>query len=287
MKPLAEWPLAGRRLVQGVLTDIDDTLTTHGRLLPEVLAALHALHAAGLRVVAVTGRPTYWAMPLLRLCGFDAVIAENGASAFWLNEHEALQSWFYADAPVRIAHRKSLEALAVELHARFPHVPLADDAPMRVGDLAFDIGENVPPLAPDAVEELLQWMRGKGFFATASSIHAHASLAQFSKQAAAERILRDVLQIDDAAARAGWVFVGDSGNDASMFAHYPMSVGVANVARHLSALPVPPAYVAQAAYGAGFVEIATALLGVVTADGLPGMASGPAQLFSFTAKDTG
>lgn len=260
MKPLADWPSAQRRLVRGVLTDIDDTLTTDGRLAPEVLAALNGLRDAGLPVVAVTGRPTYWALPLLRLCGFDAVIAENGASAFWLDACGMLQSWFYADPATRSAHRQSLEQLAVDLRQRFPQVPIADDAVMRVGDLAFDIGENRPPLPPEAVDELVEWIREKGCFATASSIHAHASLAQFSKQATADRILRDVFHVDDAGARASWVFVGDSGNDASMFAHYPLSVGVANVAGHLAKLQVPPAYVTQASCGAGFVELAYALL---------------------------
>jgi HAD superfamily hydrolase (TIGR01484 family) len=261
MKPLAEWPLAQRRLVRGVLSDIDDTLTTYGRLEPEVLAALQALREAGLKVVAVTGRPTYWAMPLLRLCGFDAVIAENGASAFWLDGKGMLQSWFYADAPTRSAHRSSLETLAAELRVRYPQVPVAEDAAMRVGDLAFDIGENVRPLPAEAVDELLEWIRSRGYFAAASSIHAHASLVQFSKQTAAERMLREVFHVDDDTARASWVFIGDSGNDASMFAHYPMSVGVANVAGHLAKLEVPPAYVTQASYGAGFVEFA----GVLTA----------------------
>ena len=260
MKPLAEWPLAQRRLVRGVLTDIDDTLTTRGRLEPEVLAALNALRDAGLQLVAVTGRPTYWAMPLLRLCGFDAVIAENGASAFWLDDHGMLQSWFYADASTRSVHRQSLEVLAAALLERFPQVKVADDAAMRVGDLAFDIGENVPVLAPEAVSELIDWIRGEGYFATASSIHAHASLAQFSKQAAVEQILREVFHVDDSTARASWIFIGDSGNDASMFAHYPIAIGVANVSGHLAKLPVPPAYITQASCGAGFVEVAGALL---------------------------
>jgi hypothetical protein len=32
LKPLAEFPLAARARIIGVLTDIDDTLTTDGRL---------------------------------------------------------------------------------------------------------------------------------------------------------------------------------------------------------------------------------------------------------------
>src|SRR5206468_813349 len=41
--------------VRGVLTDIDDTLTTEGAIPMGVVAALAALRAAGLPVIAVTG----------------------------------------------------------------------------------------------------------------------------------------------------------------------------------------------------------------------------------------
>lgn len=260
MKPLLDWPRQARSEIRGVLTDIDDTLTTHGRLTPEVLAALARLRQANLQMIAVTGRPTYWALPLLRLCGFDAVIAENGASAFWLDRQGRQQSLFYADAATRHAHRRTLERFAVTLREQFPEVMVAEDAPQRVGDLAFDIGENVPPFAAERVDDILAFMRGQGFFATASSIHAHASLAQFSKQVTSALILNDVFGVDDATAKKHYVFVGDSGNDASMFAHYPHAIGVANIAKFMGRLPMPPAYVTRQACGAGFVEVVDAIL---------------------------
>ncbi|MDB5838969.1 MAG: hypothetical protein JWQ23_921 [Herminiimonas sp.] len=260
MMPLSEWPMQARRAIRGVLTDIDDTLTTGGELTPDVLTALARLRAARVRLIAVTGRPTYWALPLLRLCRFDAVIAENGASAFWLDGEGRQQSLFYADISTRREHRRRLDAFALTLQARFPQVPVADDAPQRVADLAFDIGENMPRLASDQVDEITSFMRAHGFFATASSIHAHASLAAFSKQAMSARILDEVFGTDDASARQQFVFVGDSGNDASMFAHYPNAIGVANIAPFLGGLPVPPAYVTRLACGAGFVEVVNAIL---------------------------
>lgn len=260
MKPLADWPLEQRRGIRGVLTDIDDTLTIGGALTTQVLAALDGLRDAGLHVIAVTGRPTYWALPLLRLCRFDAIIAENGASAFWLDEQGRLQSWFYADAEVRTQHRQALLAFAPLLQQHFPHVPVAEDAPQRIGDLAFDIGENIPALAPAQVDAILDFIRSHGFFATASSIHAHASLAPFSKQRATGRLLREVFGIDDRTACAHYAFVGDSGNDAQMFAHYPQSIGVANVRHHLARLTALPAYVTVQPCGAGFAEVAQTIL---------------------------
>jgi HAD superfamily hydrolase (TIGR01484 family) len=260
VKPLTAWPLQERAAIVGVLTDIDDTLTTHGALTPGVLAALDALRNAGLRLIAVTGRPTYWALPLLKLCRFDGLVAENGASAFWRNRLGREQSLFYADQATRADHREKLNAFSLVLRERFPQIDVADDAPMRIGDLAFNIGEDRPRLAQAEVDTLLQFIRDHGYFATASSIHAHASLAPLSKQAMTQRMLELAFGVDDASARASHAFVGDSGNDASMFAHYPHSVGVANISPHLASMPCAPAWIASSESGAGFIEFAEAIL---------------------------
>ena len=58
MKPLAE--LHGAERLRGLLFDIDDTLTTAGRLTAEAYAALERLQQAGRIVIAVTGRPAGW-----------------------------------------------------------------------------------------------------------------------------------------------------------------------------------------------------------------------------------
>ena len=64
--PLSALPDAAARGVRGVLTDIDDTLTDAGGIDPRALAALEALRAAGIPVVAITGRPKGWSEPFAR-----------------------------------------------------------------------------------------------------------------------------------------------------------------------------------------------------------------------------
>ncbi len=66
-----------RRLaaVRGVLTDIDDTLTSEGAIPMGVVAALAALRAAGLPVIAVTGRPMGWSRAVAEQTPLAAVIA--------------------------------------------------------------------------------------------------------------------------------------------------------------------------------------------------------------------
>ena len=63
MRPLSDWPLAERRNIIGVFTDIDDTLTTEGAITADALASLGALKAAGLQVIPITGRPVGWSEP--------------------------------------------------------------------------------------------------------------------------------------------------------------------------------------------------------------------------------
>ena len=63
-----------------------------------------------------------------------------------------------------------------------------------------------------------------------------------------------------AAERGHFVFAGDSPNDAPMFAFFPHAVGVANVREFGERIATLPAYVTQAAMGAGFAELADFLL---------------------------
>ena len=67
--------------LRGVLTDIDDTLTTEGAITQDALDALAALRAAGLRVIAITGRPAGWSESFAATWPVDAIVAENGAVA--------------------------------------------------------------------------------------------------------------------------------------------------------------------------------------------------------------
>ncbi len=78
-RPLSDVPpdrLAGLR---GVLFDIDDTLTSEGRLTAEAYGALERLHEAGLLTVPVTGRPAGWCDHIARMWPVDAVVGENGS----------------------------------------------------------------------------------------------------------------------------------------------------------------------------------------------------------------
>src|SRR6478752_8579025 len=86
LRPLADMPLSARQRTRGVLADIDDTLSTHGRLSAAAYVALERLRAAGKLVIPITGRPAGWCDHIARMWPVDGVVGENGA--FWFR-HDA------------------------------------------------------------------------------------------------------------------------------------------------------------------------------------------------------
>lgn len=211
MLPLSDWPVQHRAKLVGVFTDIDDTLTTQGAITPDALQALADLKAAGLIVIAITGRPIGWCAPFalgdtaqgITPWPVDAMVAENGALAF------------------------------------------------------------APALTADSV---LEFTRKNG---GSRNGHGHIALSKLYQQEASTRaanyahmqqVVRALFGRDLRAELDHWAFVGDSTNDQLMFEHFPHSVGVANVRRFAPQLTHLPRYIAPSERGAGFAQVAQALL---------------------------
>ena len=88
----------------------------------------------------------------------------------------------------------------------------------------------------------------------------NAWYGEHNKWVGARWIVRELLGRDLAQELDRWVFVGDSGNDQAMFEHFMHSVGVANIARFVPQLTHLPRYVTPSERGAGFAEVARAIL---------------------------
>jgi hydroxymethylpyrimidine pyrophosphatase-like HAD family hydrolase len=72
--------------------------------------------------------------------------------------------------------------------------------------------------------------------------------------------MRERYGLELAQEREQCMFVGDSPNDAPLFAYLPHAVGVANVAAFAGRMRALPAYVTPSRCGAGFAELAQALI---------------------------
>ncbi|MBU1351293.1 MAG: HAD-IIB family hydrolase [Gammaproteobacteria bacterium] len=264
MKPLDHWPTDFQKRITGVFTDIDDTLTTDGTITADALQALADLRAAGIQVILITGRPIGWCKPFMigpadTVWPVDAMVAENGAVAYMQEGAQPLRKLYQQDAATRAANQARMREIADRVTRTVTGVELSRDSAGRETDLAFDYAEFTRH-PPSTVEQVVALLQSEGLQTTMSSIHIHGCFGDFNKWQGACWIVRELLGRDLAQELDRWVFVGDSGNDQAMFEHFTHSVGVANIARFVPQLTHLPRYVTQGERGAGFAEVARAIL---------------------------
>jgi len=290
MLTLSTWPLAERQRITGVFTDIDDTLTTDGAITADALRALGELKAAGLQVIPITGRPVGWSEPFALAWPVDAIVAENGAVA--LRTHRAeppalsmvergassfasinpstgsgrtvLAKFYQQDEATRRANYSRMQQVAQRVVREVPGAGLSQDSRGRETDIAIDHSEFVH-LSPQQIAQAVAIMQSEGMNATVSSIHINGWFGAHNKLEGARWITRELLARDLNAEIERWVYVGDSTNDELMFQAFPNSVGVANIRRFEAALSHKPRYITGGERGAGFAEVAAALLAALLA----------------------
>lgn len=272
LSPLTTWRATQR--ISGLFTDIDDTLTTDGAITPDALQALADLKAAGLSVVAITGRPVGWSEPFALQWPVDAIVAENGAVALrraaaeGLNEIGTQRLWdkrwqlskSYQQAPaVRQRNFARMQEVLAQIEAEVPGARRATDSAGRETDIAIDHSE-FTHLPQEAIDHAVRIMRKAGMNATVSSIHINGWFGDHNKLEGARWIVRELWGRDLDAEMDRWVYVGDSTNDEMMFRHFHHSIGVANIVRFLPSLEHSPRYMTRGERGAGFAEVAQAVL---------------------------
>jgi HAD superfamily hydrolase (TIGR01484 family) len=249
MKPIAEMSAAEAQGLRYVLFDIDDTITTRGKLPAAAYDALWRLKEAGLKVIPITGRPAGWCDLIAREWPVDSVVGENGALVFWeetpdsgsksgdTNRRPVLKQEFHPNA-VRNDH-PVLTRIKERALSEVPGLRLAKDQFARLFDIALDFAEEEPALPLEAAEKVRDIAEAEGAMAKISSIHVNVWMGNYDKLSMTEHFL---------AKRFGWkgegaspgpasaagevLFAGDSPNDEPMFARFPLACGVANVDRY-------------------------------------------------------
>jgi HAD superfamily hydrolase (TIGR01484 family) len=271
VKALSEWPIAQRRQITGVFTDIDDTLTTDGALTPDALQALHDLKAVGLTVIAITGRPVGWSEPFAAAWPVDAIVAENGSVALYREDfsnqiglqgtsdlREALSKSYQLDTATRELNYTRMQQVLTRIESEVQGAMRSTDSAGRETDIAIDHSE-FTQLPPQQIDQIVQIMRSEGMQATVSSIHINGWYGNHNKLQGAHWIVRELFDRDLAQEMHRWVYVGDSTNDQLMFEAFESSIGVANIARFVPGLKHLPRYITVSERGAGFAEVASML----------------------------
>lgn len=256
--PIASLTREEARAIRYVLMDIDDTLTTNGKLPAESYAALWALHRAGLVVIPVTGRPAGWCDMIARQWPVDGVVGENGALVFWENENRRLASMIHPHAVPNTDPR--LIALRDQTLEQVPGARLAHDQFSRLYDIAIDFAEEEPALPLSTAQKIKAIFEQGGAHAKISSIHVNAWMGEYDKLSMAIQYLSAHFGYDDARDASAVIFVGDSPNDEPMFAHFPMACGVSNILKYKGFIRHFPHFVTEHESGAGFAEFTKVLL---------------------------
>jgi len=261
MQPLAELPVSRLVAIRGVFTDLDDTLTTGGRLTAQAYEGLERLRDAGLLVVPVTGRPAGWCDHIARMWPVDAVVGENGA--LWYRYHpraRRMERRYMTPEDARARNEERLAVIASQILAKVPGTAVSADQAFRVTDLAIDVCEDVPPLPAPEVERIVMLMERAGLRAKASSIHVNGWFGDYDKLTTTRTMMQESFGVNLEQNRDAYLFVGDSPNDQPMFGFFPDSVGVANVREYTQRLERPPKFVTSRPAGAGFAELVDRLL---------------------------
>jgi HAD superfamily hydrolase (TIGR01484 family) len=258
MRPLSALRTEEASHLRGVLFDLDDTVLSHGLLTRAAYDALWALREAGLKLVAVTGRPSGWGAVLARQWPVDGCVTENGA-IFVVRDGAGVAVVDACPDEERAARRARLDRLVEEVREKVPEAALTDDVTARRSDVTWDVGER-ERLPEPRIAAIVTLAVRAGARTTRSSVHLHATFDTDDKATGAIRFCASHLSEDAGGARSRFAFVGDSGNDAACFAAFRTTFGVANVRSSLGRFAVTPRYVASSAMGEGFAEIAKEVL---------------------------
>jgi HAD superfamily hydrolase (TIGR01484 family) len=245
--------------VRVLLTDIDGTLTEHGRLPEHSYGSLCELSKAGFQIIPVTGRPAGWCELIARLWPVHGVVGENGAFYFRYDGRK-MKRVFVRAKEERKADRAKLREIRRQVLKEVPGAGIASDQFSRLFDLAVDFCEDVPPLTKKQIARIVEIFEEHGAVAKVSNIHVNGWFGDYDKVSTCKLYLKNEFGFSEKEMKEKCAFAGDSPNDEPMFGFLPHSFAVANIKEFLPDLKHKPAYVAVKDEAAGFKEIADRLL---------------------------
>ena len=247
--------------VKIILTDIDDTLTTDGRLKSNAYSALENLSNSGFIVIPVTGRCAGWCDHIARMWPVNGVVGENGAFFFSYDHQSKKMQQTYCQTPKeRKENHLALHEIKKTILKDVSGSALASDQDYRHTDLAIDFAEDVATLSSNKIKEIVTIAENAGAIAKVSSIHVNCWIGSHNKLSTSLTTLEQVFGVSNSNIQNEVLFIGDSPNDSMMFDYFNKSVGVANVMDFIKELDKPPKYITLNHSGEGFVELADSLL---------------------------
>jgi len=241
-----------------VLCDIDDTITTDGKLTAAAYSAIWRLHDSGCQVIPVTGRPAGWCDMIIRQWPVRAVVGENGSFVYFFQDGH-LKSFTHPSVATGDIQGR-LEAVKRACLDGVPGCRISKDQFARVYDVAIDFNEDPPYLGFEAAEQIKAICEGMGAVAKVSSIHVNTWFGDYNKVGMTKLFFQQVLGVNEEELKEQAIFFGDSPNDEPMLQFSPCAVAVANITPFLDRLQSLPAFVTDHRSGEGFAGAVSRLL---------------------------
>lgn len=236
--------------IKYIISDVDDTITKNGKLLPHALDALYKLKASGRTIVLLTGGSAGWSDTYIRQWPVDAVIAESGAVFLGYSKGGEITSIINPE----IQQDKALK-LRRKLMEYTSAYPFSSDQFARVFDVAYD-KKKMSNAEKTALKNILT-LFGASF--SESSIHINAWFGDYNKKSSLRYFMTNVLSISEEEYLEKGMYIGDSLNDEPLFGYFPLSVGMHSVEDMKSSFKELPTYISQYGGGDGFFEVAAFL----------------------------
>ncbi len=254
MQPIASATQALSRITL-VASDMDGTMTSHGRFSTSVFRAFDDLRNSGVRILLITGRSAGWVNGLVSLLPIDGAVAENGGIYFPANE-ESHGTELIALRGSRKEHKEALRNMFLILQKEFPQISEAPDNTYRLTDWTF----SVEGLTDSELTRMKTLCNSHDWDFTYSNVQCHITPRGQDKSQGLLKLISEIPHLK--ADPTNVLTIGDSPNDESIFDtnKFPCSVGVANIKKYATRLAHLPAYVTTEKEGNGFCEMVAALV---------------------------
>jgi HAD superfamily hydrolase (TIGR01484 family) len=265
MKNLNDFDLKTQTSVQPnikfVLTDIDDTLTTDGKLPACAYDSLWQLYNSGIKIIPITGRPAGWCEMIARFWPVAGVVGENGGFYFRYDEkNKKMQRWFFTDEKIMSENKLKLKTIETEILKSVPGCAVSSDQFSRLMDLAIDFCEDVKPLSKSEISKIVSIFESHGAIAKVSSIHVNGWFGDYNKVTTSLKFLKNEFGLSESEALNQCVFVGDSPNDEPMFEKFYLTFGVGNLKKFSDQMKFVPTYISNENGGEGFSQVVRKIL---------------------------
>lgn len=234
-----------RESIRYVISDVDDTITFKGKLIPESLEALWRLKNSGKTIILVTGGSAGWADAYIRQWPVDAVIAESGAVLIAHGKDDAI---VYSVNPA--IDQKTYQEKKGKLLKATAGLSLSSDQYARIFDIAYDKSQ----LDEYSIRNLRHVLDAMGASYAESSIHINAWFGDYDKKSSLRYFTKQLYAIEEQDLLEHSVYFGDSFNDQVLFSYIPLSIGMHSVEDSRDGFEFLPKYITDGYGGIGFAE---------------------------------